>query len=195
MIACGIGLLLLAACSGPEIREGSDSDPGAARRQLVVAALDGPIPLVVDAVPAALAGADGEQEIARLASNATRWANASFRPEPMTGGPANRLVLRFAASGQETPETICTTAPDGTAPAWDPVRLHAVYCRGAVPVADAIGTASGSTREETALLIDRTVSRLFPEGSRGGFGGYPDLSIFGGIGSGGGGGVGIGLGF
>jgi hypothetical protein len=188
---------LLAGCAGgPDVTPGAGADLGAARQQLIVSALDGPIPLVIDTVPAPLQGPAAEQDIATLIARTTAWANATFRPEPFDGLPSNRLILWFADQASASPATICTTPPPTGAVALDPPRLHAVFCRGSTPVADTIGVAGAGDRAAAEQLVTRTVARLFPDYSSGSR--FPGVSIFGGIGSGGGGsggGVGIGLGF
>ncbi|MDX6748907.1 hypothetical protein SH611_03715 [Geminicoccaceae bacterium 1502E] len=185
--------LAVAAC-GPraEVATGAHGTFGEARRLLVLQAADGPVPLDVDAVPVALAG--GESELVRLAEEAVGWSNARFVAAP-GGGEGAHLALRFAAV-PASPGAACAGSSDGTpASPTGPVRLHAIFCDGPTPVADAIGTAARSGKAGVADLLDATLGRLFP-GGRGGYGGlYPGVSLGVGIGSGGSSGVGVGVGF
>ncbi|HET6467978.1 MAG TPA: hypothetical protein VFG43_06335 [Geminicoccaceae bacterium] len=202
--ALALAPLLLAGCQNrPEVTPGPGADLAGARRLLIVEAVDRPIPLVVDRVPAALAGPAAEQDIATLAARAVPWSNASFAPVPLESGrTGTHLVFRFADAGAVRPEEACAGgAPAGGAgvPPPGPPRLHAVLCNGPTPVADVTGVATGSSRAEAEQLVTDTTARLFPDYGQASGGRYPGVSIFGGvgIGSGGrsGGGLGVGLGF
>jgi hypothetical protein len=199
--AVALGALLLAGCqtSGPEVTPGLGADLAGARRLLLVQGVDGPIPVVVDRVPAVLGGPAAEQDIATLASRAVSWSTTSFAPAPADPArPGAQLLLRFGESGA-SPEQVCAgRAPAEGNPDATPAHLHAVFCKGQAPIADAFGVAGGTDRAAAEQLVTRTTARLFPDYSSGG-GGFPGISIFGGVGVGSGGssgaGVGIGLGF
>jgi hypothetical protein len=192
--------LLLAACTGPEpnVAVSPRSNVSEARRVLLLAAANGPVPLVVDRAPASLDGGDLTR-VAGLAEEAVAdFTRVDFVPESDPSQTERaRLVLRFRALDTIEPARICsrdTDAATATAPAT-PARLQAVLCDGDRYIGDAAGIARSDTSEDTARLVTRTVSALFPPGSDyGGSYNLPGVSVFGGVGSGGSG-VGVGLGF
>ena len=79
-------LLASAACAGgPQVATGPQSNPSGARGLLAAASTQGPVPLVIDDVPADFPG--GAPQIAGTASNAVSWLGASFAPD---GRPRHR---------------------------------------------------------------------------------------------------------
>lgn len=187
-------LALLAACAGPSVTTGPGADPSTARGLLVAAATQGPVPVVVDAVPAGMTG--GKAEVVRIAEDALSWLAADL--VPVAEGAAERrrrLALRFTG-GPRDAGAICagTARPLGTPPV--PAQLQAVFCDGPRAVADAFGTATGAAPTDTERLIRATLDRLFPgrSGYAGG-GGFPGVSLGVGVGSGGDWGLGGGLHF
>lgn len=186
--------LALAACGGgPQVRAGADADTSRARGLLVAAAAEGPVPLEVDSVPAGFAG--GAAEVARLASERASWLGASFVPVPFAGGSERRrLVMRFEDAATVPAEVCAGRAARGPVPAA-PARLQAVFCDGALPVADVAGTADGAAPADTDRLVTATVDRLFPGRSGDTYYSSPGVSLGVGLGSGGGWGLGGGLRF
>lgn len=182
----------LAGC-GPraEVATGTSGMFGEARRMLVLAAADGPVPIDVDTVPSVLGG--GEVELAQLAGRAVDWSNAVFTPAA-PGAQGAHLALRFASVPADPAAACAGAAGSGTAPAAGTARLHAIFCDGPAPVADAIGTAAMPGRAGIADLLEATLGRLFPGGG-GRYGhGLPGVSVGVGVGSDGSG-VGLGVGF
>ena len=190
----GLAALALAACSGPSVNTGPGANPSAARGLLVAAAAEGaPVPLVVDAAPPDFVG--GAAEIAGTASRAVAWLGARFEPVGLgtTDPTRRRLVFRFE-DVPASPVEMCAAAPPQGKPGPPPVRLYAVFCDGQLPVADVVGTASGTTPDDTRALVTSVTQRLFP-GSEGGYSSFPGVSLGVGVGSGGGWGLGGGLHF
>jgi hypothetical protein len=190
----GLAALALAACSGPSVTTGPGANPSAARGLLVAAAADGaPVPLVIDQAPPDFVG--GPAEIAGTANRAVAWLGARFEPvEPGVTDPTRRrLVFRFE-DVPASPVEMCAAAPPQGKPGPPPVRLYAVFCDGQQPVADVVGTASGTTPDDTRALVTSVTQRLFP-GSEGGYSSFPGVSLGVGVGSGGGWGLGGGLHF
>lgn len=182
----------LAACGGgPDVRAGTDADTSRARGLLVAASAEGPVPLEVDSVPAGFAG--GPAEVARVASERASWLGASFVPTPFAAGSdRRRLVMRFEDVAAAPAEVCAGRAVRGPVAAA-PARLQAVFCDGALPVADVAGTADGAAPADTDRLVTATVDRLFP-GRRGDtYYSTPGVSLGVGVGSGGGWGLGGGL--
>lgn len=188
----GLALAASLASCGPraDVATGAHGTFGEARRLLVLRAADGPVPYDVDRVPVELAG---EAELTRLVEEAVGWSNARFVPAA-GGGADTHLALRFGAVPAD-PAAACAGEAGTSAPGTGPARLHAVFCDGAVPVADAIGTATRPGRAGVAGLVEATLGRLLPGGGRGYGGLYPGVSLGVGIGSGGRSGVGVGVGF
>ena len=178
LLAIGVG-----ACGGgPRVTTGPGADPSTARGQLVAAAANGPVPLEIDRVPSVYKG--GPAEVAEVAARAADWLHVRFDPAPLGADPdRKRLVFRFA-DAPGTPAEACTgRAPPGAVPS--PPRLHAVFCDGLRPVADATGTAAGPDLEAADRLVVATVDRLFPGRTGGGpYYGFPGVSV----------GLGLGLG-
>lgn len=196
-----IVLLSVAACSDssppPPIDAGLAPDLAAARRLLL--ASQAPIPVVVVPSPAVL-GPNPDATVARLASQSTQWAAASFRPStvPPISGP--HLVMHFAGADGTDGGMGCMTGDPAPPMPGDPTRLRAVMCDGAVTVAEAVGVNAGSGRQAAESLVTDTTTRLFPslggQANPAGWSyGAPGVSLGGWFGSGGGSGVGIGLGF
>ena len=188
LLSLGLG----ACASGPQVATGPQSNPSGARGVLAAASNEGPIPLVVDAVPTAFPG--GASQIAGTASNAVAWLGASFSPRQNVATDQRRLVFHFADQIRD-PATTCATAPStGGVPAT-PLQLFAVMCDGTRPVADATGTASGDSVAAADQLVTAVTDRLFPGNSTTGYSTpVPGVSIGVGVGSGGGGNWGIGTG-
>jgi hypothetical protein len=186
--------LVLAGCGGPKLRTGAEANPSAARGLLVAASSQGePVPLVIDTVPPSYPA--GPAEIAGTATAAAAWLGARFTPVTQLAAESDRrrLVFRFE-DVPRNPELICSASPPrgGLPPA--PVRLYAVFCDGARPVADVDGTAAGTASTDAVELVTTTVNRLFP-GDGSGYYAFPGVSLGVGIGSGGGWGLGGGLRF
>ena len=189
--------LALAGCAGGQqppqgIEQGLGPDLAEARRLLLGSS--GPLALALDRGPTVL-GADPASAAARAASEATRWAAASFRPaagEP--GGP--RLVLRFAADDPGGPCAVASPPPprDPT-----PQRVLAVLCDGQRVVAEAVGRSDSGSALGVETMITEATERLFPPLSRAGVAGWspgvPGISLGGWVGSGGRSGIGVGVGF
>jgi hypothetical protein len=191
--------VLLSACTGPEpnVAVSPRSNVSEARRVLLLAAANGPVPLVVDQAPAALGGGDLSR-VAGLAEEAVAdFTRVDFVPERDSSEATRaRLMLRFRALDTVEPATVCSSdAGAASATPATPTRLQAVFCEGDRYLGDAVGIARSDSSDDTARLVTRTVSALFPPGS--GYGGsynLPGVSVFGGVGTGGSG-VGVGLGF
>jgi hypothetical protein len=192
-LALSILAVTLAACGGPSVRTGADADPSAARGQLVAAAAAGPVPIEVDSVPPVFTG--GVTEVARIASQAGNWLNASFTPSPYGMGSAQRrLVFRFEEA-TDGPAAVCAgTAPHGPLPPGPP-KLHAIFCDGPRPVADTTATAEAADLAAADRLITASMDRLFPGRTGDSYYGFPGVSLGVGVGSGGGWGLGGGLHF
>jgi hypothetical protein len=192
--------LLLAACAGsppPSVEAGLPPDLAAARRTLL--ASQAPIPLVTVPAPAVL-GPTPDATVARLASDATQWAAAGFRPSIATPISGPYLLMRFAGSDAQDGGAGCGALPAAAEMRSDPTRLRAVLCDGMITVAEAVGVSQGGGRAAAEALVTDTTARLFPrlsaQSSPGGWSyGSPGISLGGWFGSGGGSGVGVGLGF
>ena len=191
-LAALVGLLALVACAGgPQVSTGPQANPSSARSQLIVASAKGPVPLVIDAVPADFPG--GALQIAGTASDTVAWLGARFTPATETARDAPRLVFRFGEPIRD-PAAACAEPEPAEAPAAPPLRLSAVFCDGPRPVADATGTASGSGPAAADRLVAAVTDRLFPGNSTLGYSNpVPGISLGVGVGSGGGWGVGGGL--
>jgi hypothetical protein len=193
--SCALAVLLGACAAQPAVTSGEPSRGREAGRLLLLAAADGPVPLLVDQPPAALGPDDPLGEVARLAREGVReWAVVTFAPtlDQAVAADRTRLVLRFTELASGAPERVCAGAAPGGAPPQTPPRLQAVVCDGVRPVADAVGIAAGPGEEDTRRLIRRTTAALVPTHDRGG-GFLPGVSI--GVGVGGSsGGVGVGVG-
>jgi hypothetical protein len=186
-------LLGLAACaSGPQVATGPQSNPSGARGILAAASTEGPVPLVIDAVPSSFPG--GASQIASTASNAVAWLGASFVAKPEVAPDQRRLVFRFADVVRD-PASTCGGAPTPGTPPAPPLELFAVLCDGTRPVADATGTASDDSVAAGDQLVAAVTDRLFPGNSTTGYSNsIPGVSIGVGVGSGGWGNSGFGLG-
>jgi hypothetical protein len=191
--ALGAATVALAACGGPQLASGPNANPSAARGLLVATASQGPVPLAIDDAPLAFPG--GREQIAGTASDAVAWLGATFEPVPLgaVDPTKRRVVFRFDDAARD-PAAVCAgTAPQGV-PAPPPVRLFAVFCDGARPVADVTGTASGNEPAAADQLVASVTDRLFPGNSTAGYSrGFPGVSLGVGVGSGGGWGIGTGL--
>ncbi len=195
-------VMTLTGCSSNvDVGPGRVTNVTEAQRVLLLAAVDGPVPLVVDRPPALLAGPSPDAELARLAAQAANNATAvTFRPEAGDGGGAGvRLVYRFLGATANDPGAVCAGRIPISGEPPSPPRLHVILCDKDRPVSDAVGIARKADTQATTALVYDTTRSLFPDTSSG-FGGglLPGVSIFGGVGSGGGGsggGVGFGLGF
>lgn len=195
-LAC-LALTLAGCSSNVDVAPGQITNVTQAQRTLLLAAADGPVPLVVDEPPLLLGGSSPEAELARLASEGAANATAvTFRPEIGDGGGKGvRLVYRFLGATATEPGAVCAgQIPASGAPA-SPPRVHVILCDGARPVSDAVGVARKADAQATTALVYDTTRSLFPNTSTG-FGGglFPGISIFGAVGSGGGGGGGVGVG-
>jgi hypothetical protein len=93
-----------------------------------------------------------------------------------------------------SPAEMCAAAPPQGKLGPPPVRLYGVFCDGQRPVADVVGTASGTTPDDARELVTSVTRRLFP-GSESGYSYFPGVSLGVGVGSGGGWGLGGGLHF
>ena len=191
--------ILVAACAAPEpnVAVSPRASVSEAQRILLLAAANGPVPLVVDAAPSALGGPDLNR-IATLAEDGVAdYTRVDFAPESGTAGPRSdvRLALRFRRLETVEPARICSGQPVPEAAPSSPPRLQAVLCDGERYIGDAVGIARSDAGSDVSRLVTQTVSALFPP-TAGYGGGYnlPGVSIFGGIG-GHGSGVGVGLGF
>jgi hypothetical protein len=186
--------LAMTACrAGPDVSTGQGANPSAARGRLVAAAAKGPVPLEIDSVPPVYAG--GVPEVARVASRAGEWLGAGFVPVPYgQGASGTRLVLRFEEPSGAAAEICRGRAPHGVLPP-PPLRLHAVFCDGPMPVADVTGTAAGTDLVEADRLISVAMDRLFPGRDGDYYYSAPGVSLGVGLGSGGGWGLGGGLHF
>lgn len=192
--------LLATACASPSpppAAPGLGADLAAARQVLL--ASDAPIPVVVVPPPAIL-GPSPDSTVARLASGATQWAAASFRPSsvPPVSGP--HLVMRFSGADAIDGGGGCLATELAPPMQADPTRLRAMLCDGTMTVAEAVGVSAGGGRQAAEALVTDTTARLFPrlsaQDSPGGWSSNaPGVSLGGWVGSGGGSGVGIGLGF
>ena len=192
--------LLATACtqpSSPPVDAGLGPDLAAARRLLL--ASGEPIPMVVVPAPALL-GPAPDATVARLASSATQWAAASFRPStvPPLSGP--HLVMRFSGGDATDGGGGCLATEPAPPMQADPTRLRALVCDGSATVAEAVGVSAGGGRKAAEALVTDTTARLFPrmsaQDSPGGWSSNaPGVSLGGWWGSGGGSGVGVGLGF
>lgn len=189
----GIGLAGLAGCaSAPQVATGPQANPSGARGVLVAASNQGPVPLVVDTVPADFPG--GSSQIAGTASNAVAWLGASFTPQQNVATDRKRLVFSFTDKIRD-PATTCGAAPNPAGAAPTPLQLFAVMCDGTRPVADATGTATGDSVAAADQLVMAVTDRLFPGNSTTGYSTpVPGVSIGVGVGSGGGGNWGLGTG-
>jgi hypothetical protein len=185
-------LLAMAACAGgPQVATGPQSNPSGARGLLAAAATTGPVPLVIDDVPADFPG--GASQVAGTASNAVAWLGASFTPTAQAASDAKRVVFRFADPIRD-PAATCAATTQPAAPPAPPMQLFAVFCDGTRPIADATGTASGSGPTAGDQLVTAVTDRLFPGNSTTGYSNpIPGISLGVGVGSGGGVGVGGGL--
>ena len=185
-------LLALAACAGgPQVATGPQANPSGARGLLAAASTRGPVPLVIDEVPADFPG--GAVQVAGTASDTVAWLGASFTPVAEAAGDAQRVVFRFADPIRD-PAATCADREQPPAPPAPPLQLFAVFCDGARPVADATGTASGSGPAAGDQLVAAVTDRLFPGNSAIGYSNpVPGISLGVGVGSGGGWGVGGGL--
>jgi hypothetical protein len=193
-LLAGLAALALAGCSGPSVTTGPAANPSAARGLLVAAAAEGaPVPLAIDRAPPDFVG--GPAEIAGTANRAVAWLGARFEPVGLgvTDPTRRRLVFRFE-DVPASPAEMCAAAPPEGKPGPPPLRLYAVFCDGPRPVADALGTASGTTPDDTRALVTSVTNRLFP-GDGGGYSSFPGVSLGVGVGSGGGWGLGGGLHF
>jgi hypothetical protein len=189
-------LLAVGACAGgPLVATGPQSNPSGARGLLAAASVQGPVPLVIDAVPADFPG--GALQIAGTASNAVSWLGASFTPNPQAPLDGRRVVFHFADPIRD-PATTCAGKLGPAAPPAPALQLFAVFCDGTRPVADATGTAAGSGPAAGDQLVAAVTDRLFPGNSTTGYSNaMPGISLGVGVGSGGwgnsGGGIGAGV--
>jgi hypothetical protein len=202
LVATACLALTLAGCaSNVDVAPGRITNVTDAQRVLLLAAADGPVPLVVDRPPALLGGPSPEAALAGLASKGAANATAvSFRPEIGDGGGTGvRLVYRFIGATASEPGAVCAGQIPTSGEPVSPPRVHVILCDGSRPVSDAVGVARKADAQATTALVYDTTRSLFPDTSSGLGGGFlPGISIFGGVGSGGGrsgGGVGVGLGF
>lgn len=192
--------LLATACtqpSSPPPDAGLGPDLAAARQLLLSSGT--PIPMVVVPPPAVL-GPAPDATVARLASNATQWAAASFRPSsvPPVSGP--HVVMRFSGGDTIDGGGGCLATEPAPPMQADPTKLRALVCDGAMTVAEAVGVSPGGGRKAAEALVTDTTARLFPRmsaaSSPGGWSSNaPGVSLGGWWGSGGGSGIGVGLGF
>lgn len=188
-----LSILLLAACGGPRLRSGSEADPSAARGLLVATSATGePLPLVIDEAPSR-AFPTGPGGIAGTATAAVTWLGARFAPTDLRAADPDRrrVVLRF----EDVPRNAalaCAAEPVRGGVPPEPVKLYAVFCDGARPVADIDGTAAGDGPSAADELVTLSMNRLFPgDGNR--YSAFPGVSLGVGVGSGGGWGLGGGL--
>ena len=199
-LAC-LALTLAGCSSNVDVAPGRITNVTEAQRLLLLAAADGPVPLVVDQPPLLLGGSSPEAELASLATKGAANATAvTFRPEIGDGGGKGvRLVYRFVGATANEPGAVCAGQIPATGAPVSPPRVHVILCDGSRPVSDAVGVARKADAQATTALVYDTTSSLFPNTSSGFGGGFlPGVSIFGGVGSGGGGsggGVGVGVGF
>jgi hypothetical protein len=192
--------LLVAACAGPpppSVDAGLAPDLAAARRLLLGS--QGSIPVVTAPAPTVL-GPSPDATVARLASDATQWAAASFRPSSVAPVSGPHLVMRFGGSDAVDSGGGCGTQGSADLMRSDPTRLRAVLCDGPLTVAEAVGVSTGGGRAAAEALVTDTTNRLFPrlsaQNSPGGWShGAPGVSLGGWLGSGGNSGIGVGLGF
>ena len=186
-------LLGTAACAGgPQVATGPQSNPSGARGILAAASTEGPVPLVIDTVPATFPG--GASQIAGTASNTVSWLGASFTPKQDVPTDQRRVVFRFSDIIRD-PASTCSAQPTPGTPPSPPLQLFAVLCDGTRPVADATGTAAGDSVTAGDQLVAAVTDRLFPGNSTTGYSNsVPGVSVGVGVGSGGWGNNGWGLG-
>lgn len=195
-----LACLLAAACtSSPPPAQNAGLAPDLAAARSLLLGSQGPIPVVVTPGPTVL-GPSPDATVARLASDATQWAAASFRPSrvPPVSGP--HLVMSFAGADAAEGAAGCGSMAQGAEMRSDPTKLRAVLCDGQTVVAETVGISQGGGRPAAERLVTDTTSRLFPQLSAGNSpGGWssnaPGVSLGGWWGSGGGSGIGVGLGF
>jgi len=187
----------LAACTGPKVSTGPGADPSSARGLLVGEAAKGRVPLEIDRVPAVYKG--GEAELTSVVAKAVDWLHVPFDPVPYgSATDRRRLVLRFTPTPSPAADVCAGRAPPAGVPV-PPLTLHATFCDGLRPVADATGTAQGPDLEATDRMVQAVMDRLFPGRGGGPSYGFPGISLGVGVGSGGGdhwgGGAGVGVHF
>nr|HMU53314.1 hypothetical protein [Geminicoccaceae bacterium] len=124
--------LLATACtepSPPPIDAGLGPDLAAARRLLLSS--EAPIP-IVSVPPPAVLGPAPDATVARLASGATQWAAAGFRPStvPPVSGP--HVVMRFSGGDAADGGGGCLATEAAPPMQADPTRLRAMVCDGPV---------------------------------------------------------------
>jgi hypothetical protein len=185
-------LAAVAACAGgPQVATGPQANPSAARGLLAATSARGPVPLVLDEVPAEFVG--GPAQVAGTASNSVAWLGASFAPAETAPLDERRVVFRFNDAVRD-PEAVCADSETRRATAAEPLQLFAVFCDGGRPVTDATGTASGTGPAAADQLVAAVTDRLFPGNSTTGYSNaVPGVSLGVGVGSGGDWGLGTGL--
>jgi hypothetical protein len=158
LTALGLALAACAAQGGIELGEGAN--PRAARARLAEAAATGPVRLALNAPPATTDGALGAEQAAKAAAEGVRGLKVRFsRTAP---GPT-RLVLLFDPPTRIGPAAICAADRLPAAAPRGGVRLHAVFCDGPEPIADAVGESDDRSTAAVSRLIWRTTARLFPD--------------------------------
>jgi hypothetical protein len=189
-LLAGLLCLAVSACSGPQVATGPGADPSRARGLLVAAASEGPVPIEIDRTPAVFAG--GPAEVAGIVRASLSSLATQFEPVAlgMADRTRRRLVLRFEDVPPD-PAGACNGSTARSALPPPPVRLHAVFCDGLLPVADVAGTAASAAPADAEGLVRAVVGRLFP-GTQGGYSYYPGVGIGVGVGVGSGGSWGLG---
>ncbi|SNB64740.1 hypothetical protein SAMN07250955_104132 [Arboricoccus pini] len=196
-----LAALTLAACAGsPDVLLGPGADAQAGGRALLTAAANGPVPMLVDRMPATDDAVLTEDELAGWAADGVRnWTRVTFKPSSNASG-GTRLVLRFTELEAFSPNDACRE-PGGASVGHErrPPRLWAYLCEGDQALSSTTGTAAGSDAQSLHRVVLAVTRRLVPGDDYGR--GPPGIGMFGGVGfgagSGGwsGSGVGIGLGF
>lgn len=156
-------LLVLAACSTVPVQLGLDSDPRAARQLLVGAAESGPVRMEINGVVRASDSTVLQPRIAEQAARGVQNLRVRFTETAGAPGSAMLLLLFDAPAGLDL-KRVCATSPlPASVPSAEPLRLVAVFCDGRTFIADATGSASGTTAADVDRLIWRTVGALFPD--------------------------------
>jgi hypothetical protein len=157
-LLAAFGLAACAAQGGIEL--GEAANPRAARARLAEAAGTGPVPLTFNALPATTDGGLSAEQAAEAAADGVRGLKVRF--SPTAPGPT-RLVLLFDPPTGIGPAAICAADALPAAAPRGGARLHAVFCDGAAPIADAAGESRNRSTAAVSRLIWRTAARLFPD--------------------------------
>lgn len=157
-LLAALGLAACAAQGGIEL--GGAASPRAARARLAEVAGAGPVPLAVNVLPATTDGALGAEQAAGAAADGVRGLRVRFSPTAL--GSA-RLVLLFDPPAGIGPAAVCAADDLPAAAPRGGVRLHAVFCDGPEPIADAAGESRDRSTAAVSRLIWRTAARLFPD--------------------------------